>query len=88
MIPIDSVPDGIAVNSAARLLYYTNVARQEIGVVHLKYFYHKIIINQTLDNPRAIVVSNSDGFVSTSDHLHNNTMHEQVVLAFQSNLLD
>ncbi|WAR30551.1 DMBT1-like protein [Mya arenaria] len=52
----NSVADGIAVDAVSQLLFYTDTGSDIIAVMTMDGSFQSIIINQGLDEPRAIVV--------------------------------
>ncbi|KAI0216295.1 Low-density lipoprotein receptor-related protein 2 [Lamellibrachia satsuma] len=63
----DSVPDGIAIDIAARLVYYTDTDADIIGVMTLDGSQHFTLITEDMDQPRAIVLHPADGLMYWSD---------------------
>ena len=57
----DSIPDGIALDTISRLIYYTDTGNDVIGVISMDGKYMKTLVNDDLDEPRAIVVDNTNG---------------------------
>ena len=57
----DSIPDGIALDTISRLVYYTDTGNDVIGVISMDGKYMKTLVNDDLDEPRAIVVDNTNG---------------------------
>ena len=55
--------DGLAIDPVSRLLFYTDTEYDEIVVMTLDGSVSKSIINQNLDQPRAIVVNPQTGSV-------------------------
>ena len=53
--------DGIALSAESRLLYFADSSRNEIGVMTLDGRFKKIVINQNLSNPRALVLDEANG---------------------------
>ncbi|KAL8625952.1 hypothetical protein ACOMHN_012544 [Nucella lapillus] len=62
-----SVADGIAVDSASRLIIYTDSGTNSIGLVAISGFAQKVVVNSGLDQPRAIVLDNMNGVMFWSD---------------------
>lgn len=60
--------DGIAVDYINRLLFFTDTGNKLIGVLNMdKESVYKYIIEENLEQPRAIVVSPSKGYIYWSD---------------------
>ena len=57
----DSVPDGIAIDIASRLVYYTDTGADLIAVMTLDGNHHFTLITEDMDQPRAIVLHPADG---------------------------
>ena len=57
----EAVPDGIAIDSVSRLIFYTDTGNDIIAVMSIDGFAHKTIISHGLDEPRAIVTDFNDG---------------------------
>ncbi|XP_041369837.1 deleted in malignant brain tumors 1 protein-like [Gigantopelta aegis] len=66
-----AVPDGIAIDSVSRLIFYTDTGNDIIAVMSIDGFAHKIIIDHGLDEPRAIVTDFNDGIIYWTDWGHN-----------------
>ena len=62
--------DGLAVASQSRALYYTDSYRNEIVIMSLDGTSRKVLHSQNLSSPRAIVVDESSGSVSTARRLY------------------
>eukprot|EP00118_Oscarella_pearsei_P003572 m.14893 g.14893 ORF g.14893 m.14893 type:complete len:724 (+) comp26030_c0_seq4:316-2487(+) len=62
-----SVPDGIAVDWVGQNVYFTDTGLDVIGVVGLDGNFPRIIIDASLDQPRAIVVDPEDGYMYWTD---------------------
>lgn len=54
-------PDGIALDWAGRNLYWCDKGKDTIEVSKLDGQYHKVLINQGLQDPRAIVLDPYNG---------------------------
>ncbi|KAI0216291.1 hypothetical protein LSAT2_031673 [Lamellibrachia satsuma] len=63
----DSVPDGIAIDIAARLVYYTDTGADLIAVMTLDGSQHFTLVTEDMDQPRAIVLHPADGLMYWSD---------------------
>ena len=59
-----SIPDGIAVDAISRLLFYTDAGRKLIAVMTLDGSFHKVIVTEGLDHPRAIAADPIRGWVT------------------------
>lgn len=59
-------PEGIAVDWSSRLLYYTDLKTNIIGVVSYSGYHFKTIISSGLDQPRDIVLNHKDGCLLSS----------------------
>ena len=55
--------DGLAVDSRSRLLFYSDAGNDIIAMMTMSTLAHRTIINSSLDNPRAIVLDTTDGYV-------------------------
>lgn len=53
--------DGLAVDWVARNMYWTDTGRNTIEVAHLDGTSRKVLVNNSLDEPRAIAVFPSKG---------------------------
>lgn len=49
-------PEGIAVDTSSRNVYYVDSIKDEIGVATLDGKYQKAIVNEGLVNPRALAI--------------------------------
>ena len=58
---IDSVADGLAVDSISRLLVYTDAGKDTITLLSLDGTKQKVVINSGLDQPRAIELDPLNG---------------------------
>ena len=58
---IDSVADGLAVDSISRLLVYTDAGTDTITLLSLDGTKQKVVINSGLDQPRAIELDPLNG---------------------------
>ncbi|XP_052789120.1 deleted in malignant brain tumors 1 protein-like [Mya arenaria] len=67
ILPNNSVADGIAVDAVSQLLFYTDTGSDIIAVMTMDGSFQSIIINQGLDEPRAIVVDPTNMRVYWSD---------------------
>ena len=65
MFSAGSVLDGLAVDPLSRLMFYADAGRHVIGMVTLSSFAQKIVINSSLDQPRALVLDPRDGYCTT-----------------------
>lgn len=54
-------PQGLAVDSKSRLLFYTDAGTNVIGMLTLSGLYHKYLIDTELEQPRDIVLDNRNG---------------------------
>jgi len=54
--PVDSVPDGIAVDAVSQLVFYTDTGNDIIAVMTTNGSFKGVLISQGLDEPRAIVL--------------------------------
>ena len=52
----DAIPDGIALDTISRLLYYTDAGNKIIAAMTLAEKYHVTIIKRHLNKPRAIAL--------------------------------
>ena len=59
-----TVLDGLAVDYVNRLVFYTDMGDDVIGVMDMKLQKRKTLINTGLDEPRAIVVDPLKGYVN------------------------
>ncbi|KAL3836576.1 hypothetical protein ACJMK2_021998 [Sinanodonta woodiana] len=57
-----AVPDGLAVDAISRLLFYTDTGNDIIAVLSFDGSIRKTVINSSLDEPRAIVVDQFNGY--------------------------
>ncbi|KAI0238053.1 Low-density lipoprotein receptor-related protein 2 [Lamellibrachia satsuma] len=64
---LDSVPDGIAIDIASRLVYYTDTGADLIAVMTLDGSKHFTLVTEDMDQPRAIVLHPADGLMYWSD---------------------
>lgn len=62
-----ATPDGISVDQVSGLLFYTDTGYNIIALITLEGTYSKTIINQDLDEPRAIVTNPQTGAFYWSD---------------------
>uniref|UniRef100_A0A8C1TDN1 Low density lipoprotein receptor-related protein 4 n=1 Tax=Cyprinus carpio TaxID=7962 RepID=A0A8C1TDN1_CYPCA len=62
--------DGLAVDWVARNMYWTDTGRNTIEVAHLDGTSRKVLVNNSLDEPRAIAVFPSKGFLFWTDWGH------------------
>ncbi|XP_013405316.1 low-density lipoprotein receptor-related protein 4-like [Lingula anatina] len=67
VLPDASVVDGVAVDPLSRLLYYTDTGRNVIGVMSMDGRYSKILINESLDEPRSIALDPMHGHMYWTD---------------------
>lgn len=58
----DAIPDGLALDSIARLVFYTDTGRKQIAVATMTGRYQKVLINRHLDQPRALVLDTARGY--------------------------
>jgi len=65
-VSVDSRIDGLALASQSRLLYYTDADRRQVGVMTLNGKFKKILIRQNLSSPRAIVLDEVQGLVTST----------------------
>lgn len=73
IFPTDSISDGLAVDYINQLLFYTCTYEDIIVVVSLKdKRIYKTIVNESLDEPRDIIVHPERGYVFASAHHNNN----------------
>lgn len=56
-----ATPDGISVDPVSRLIFYTDTGYNVISLITIDGAYSKTIINQNLDEPRAIVTNPQTG---------------------------
>ena len=61
LLIIDSVADGLAVDSISRLLVYTDAGTDTINLLSLDGTKQKVVINSGLDQPRAIELDPLNG---------------------------
>ena len=62
--------DGLAIDPVSRLLFYTDTGYDEIVVITLDGNWSKTIVNQNLDQPRAIAVNPKTGSVYMASPLY------------------
>uniref|UniRef100_A0A673GQR4 Low density lipoprotein receptor-related protein 4 n=1 Tax=Sinocyclocheilus rhinocerous TaxID=307959 RepID=A0A673GQR4_9TELE len=62
--------DGLAVDWVSRNMYWTDTGRNTIEVAHLDGTSRKVLVNNSLDEPRAIAVFPSKGFLFWTDWGH------------------
>ncbi|XP_062572436.1 deleted in malignant brain tumors 1 protein-like [Saccostrea cucullata] len=62
-----ATPDGISVDSVSRLVFYTDTGYNVIGLVTIDGAFSKTIINNNLDEPRAIVTNPQTGVFYWTD---------------------
>ena len=67
IIHLDSIPDGLVVDDVSRLLFYTDTGLKVVGVVTLVGHFHKVLVADGLDHPRAIVVDSARGDLFWTD---------------------
>lgn len=60
-LPTGATPDGISVDQVSGLLFYTDTGYNIIALITLEGTYSKTVINQDLDEPRAIVTNPQTG---------------------------
>lgn len=56
-----ATPDGISVDPVSRLVFYTDTGYNVIALITIDGAYSKTVINQNLDEPRAIVTNPQTG---------------------------
>lgn len=62
-----ATPDGISVDPVSRLIFYTDTGYNVISLITIDGAYSKTIINQNLDEPRAIVTNPQTGVFYWTD---------------------
>lgn len=58
---VGATPDGISVDPVSRLVFYTDTGYNVIALITIDGAYSKTVINQNLDEPRAIVTNPQTG---------------------------
>ncbi|XP_053386020.1 uncharacterized protein LOC123539293 [Mercenaria mercenaria] len=62
-----SIPDGLAIDSISRLLFYTDVGNHLIALMELDGSNHAVVVSKDCDQPRAIVLDPMKGRIFWSD---------------------
>ncbi|XP_069131266.1 low-density lipoprotein receptor-related protein 6-like isoform X2 [Argopecten irradians] len=63
----ESVMDGIAVDSASRLIFYTDTGYDEIGVIDMRTLNRTVLFNSSLEEPRKIIFDSNTREIFWSD---------------------
>lgn len=55
------MPDGLAVDSASRLIFYTDAGNNIIAMIAISSYHHRVVVDSNLDEPRAIELDKLNG---------------------------
>ncbi|XP_025083263.1 low-density lipoprotein receptor-related protein 4-like isoform X2 [Pomacea canaliculata] len=62
-----AMPDGLAVDSASRLIFYTDAGNNIIAMIAISSYHHRVVVDSNLDEPRAIELDKLNGVMYWSD---------------------